>query len=514
MDRRLRYFYFGPVTNSAVLLSQDELDIECPSTDGPDGRRARALIRSVSHETHDYLMTLYWSSFNQVLPVINRKAYEDDFTSRSVGYYSNLLHLCQLAMGFRFSDKTRQDMKALARGSFESIFHQEAKYMIDTEIEQPRGLPTISALLLMGDLECGVGRDNVGWMMHAMAIRIALDLRLNLAPSHCETQLNQEAWLGRQTLWACTVYDCYWALFGQRPTTIKVEEIEVDLCTPNQDGADAFDPSKGEAFSAGRVYGALLELMSIAGRIYSDPETLRTPRISELHKTSLKRELQCWYAQLDGSLTLTPENIREASPDMFLLHQQYHSMLILLHWPLVESPGVGGITNYFDMTQQRQREVMNALHICRKSAVAVTRIYQEYMKRFDPTKLFITCVQHIVTAASALIASCQIGGVSSDTCIQQLRILSTVITAAATTYKPAGIIRTLLEEALTELSLDLPYRLGSSSSAPLDTLVNLNGDTFEWNLAHFVNDTCTEPEESWVSCLLHNSGRAEQFAYS
>lgn len=33
MDRRLRYFYFGPVTNSAVLLSQDELDAESPSTD-------------------------------------------------------------------------------------------------------------------------------------------------------------------------------------------------------------------------------------------------------------------------------------------------------------------------------------------------------------------------------------------------------------------------------------------------------------------------------------------------
>lgn len=32
MDRRLRYFYFGPVTNSAVLLSQDKLDAESPST--------------------------------------------------------------------------------------------------------------------------------------------------------------------------------------------------------------------------------------------------------------------------------------------------------------------------------------------------------------------------------------------------------------------------------------------------------------------------------------------------
>lgn len=345
-------------------------------------------------------MNLYWSSFNRVLPVINRKAYEDDFNSRSMGYYSSLLHLCQLAMGFRFSDKSRHDMKAIARGAFESIFHQEAKYMIDTEIEQPRGLPTISALLLMGDLECGVGRDNVGWMMHAMAIRIALDLRLNLAPSHYETQPNQEAWLGRQTLRACTVYDCYWALFGQRPTTIKVAEIEVDLCTPSQDGANAFDSGTGEALPTGRVYEALLELMSIAGRIYSDPETLRTPRISELHKTSLKRELQCWYAQLDSSLNLTPQNLIDATPDMFLLHQQYHSMLILLHWPLVDSPGVAGITNYFDMTQQRQREVSSALHICHKSAVAITRIYQEYTKRFDATKLFITCVQHAVSWSS------------------------------------------------------------------------------------------------------------------
>lgn len=65
-----------------------------------------------------------------------------------------------------------------------------------------------------------------------------------------------------------------------------------------------------------------------------------------------------------------------------------------------------------------------------------------------------------------------------------------------------------------ELCLDLPHHLDSSSAAPLDSQVNLDGENFEWNLAQFVNDANTEPELSWGSCLLHNSERAEGFAYS
>ena len=58
----------------------------------------------------------------------------------------------------------------------ESTLHREAKYMLDHELERPGGIPSVVALLLLGDLECGVGRDNLGWMYGGMAVRLAFDI--------------------------------------------------------------------------------------------------------------------------------------------------------------------------------------------------------------------------------------------------------------------------------------------------------------------------------------------------
>jgi hypothetical protein len=47
----------------------------------------------------------------------------------------------------------------------ESDLHREAKYLFEYELEKPGGIPSVQALLILGDLECGVGRDNTGWMI-------------------------------------------------------------------------------------------------------------------------------------------------------------------------------------------------------------------------------------------------------------------------------------------------------------------------------------------------------------
>ena len=67
-------------------------------------------------------------------------------------------------MGYRGADMDRDDMKKISLGNRESTLHREAKYMLDIELERPGGIPSVQALLLLSDLECGVGRDNTGWM--------------------------------------------------------------------------------------------------------------------------------------------------------------------------------------------------------------------------------------------------------------------------------------------------------------------------------------------------------------
>lgn len=157
---RLRFF--GPTANSHVYAeSVDKLD----SREPPEQvRRAERIIRSLTTTTYDYLMSVFWEYYNGVLVVIDQAAFEADRDSQNPKFYSSFLHISMLASGYRFADKDRDDIIKISLGNRESTLHREAKYMLDIELERPGGIPSVQALLLLGDLECGVGRDNTGWM--------------------------------------------------------------------------------------------------------------------------------------------------------------------------------------------------------------------------------------------------------------------------------------------------------------------------------------------------------------
>lgn len=160
LSGRLRFF--GPTANSHVYAeSPDQFD----SREPPEQvRRAERIIRSLSATTYDYLMNHFWEYYNSIIPVIDRDAFEADRESQNPKFYSSFLHITILAMGYRGCDTDRDDMRRISLGHRESTLHREAKYMLDIELERPGGIPSVQALLLLGDLECGVGRDNTGWM--------------------------------------------------------------------------------------------------------------------------------------------------------------------------------------------------------------------------------------------------------------------------------------------------------------------------------------------------------------
>jgi hypothetical protein len=118
-------------------------------------RRAERIIRSLPIETYDYLMELFWQCYNPVIHVLHQEAFNEDREAGRSQFYSGFLHVCVLAMGFRFADKQRMDIQKIALPQMESTLHREAKYMLDHELERPGGIPSVVAMLLLGDLECG-----------------------------------------------------------------------------------------------------------------------------------------------------------------------------------------------------------------------------------------------------------------------------------------------------------------------------------------------------------------------
>lgn len=47
--------------------------------------------------------------------------------------------------------------------------------MLEHELERSSGIPSVFALILLGDLDFGVGRDTLGWL-YGMEVQLAFDI--------------------------------------------------------------------------------------------------------------------------------------------------------------------------------------------------------------------------------------------------------------------------------------------------------------------------------------------------
>lgn len=158
---RLRYF--GPTTNFHIYSGAKNIPYILDSR-GQE-RHGLSILEDISPATTEYLMDLYWTYYNTVLYVVHKEAFLEDQREKRHVNYSALLHICILAMGIRFADPTRPDINGLLLGAGrESRLQIEAKRLLEYELQIPGGLPSVQAMLILGDLECAVGRDNTGWM--------------------------------------------------------------------------------------------------------------------------------------------------------------------------------------------------------------------------------------------------------------------------------------------------------------------------------------------------------------
>lgn len=195
-------------------------------------RSVERVLRELGPETHDHLMESFWSYYDPVMQVVDRDIFEEDRKAGGGLSYSGLLHICILAMGYRYANPKRTDIQKISLPNKESTLHREAKYLVEFEFEKPGGIPSVQALLLLGQLESGSGRDSVGWTyagikifltflntktitlgtlnklisLIGIAFRFAIDIGLNL---DCST-LNlskREREFRSYVLRACTAFD-------------------------------------------------------------------------------------------------------------------------------------------------------------------------------------------------------------------------------------------------------------------------------------------------------------------
>lgn len=408
--------FFGSLMN--CHLPSDKTAISRSSEIVEHARRATKTIRLLSQETHDYLMDLFWDHFNTVLHVIHKEAFLEDYEHGSSHFYSPFLHICVLAVGFRYSDKSRADIQRIALEPRESTFHREAKYMLDVELERPGGIPQVQALLLLANCECVVGRDHTGWLYSGMAVRLAFDIGLHL-DTRSSGLSEREVDVRHMTLWAwydplhplhplltsfilmhCSViFDKYWSLFLGRPTSIKSSDLEVYTLAKRFERLGACLPNGPGLPLETQIYEALLDLMEIAGRAAENRESVMTTwgnfdRNAYRLLVSMDRELTNWHARLPEALRWEPANIQTAPRSFFIMHQQYHSMHIQIRRPFARYEE--SVTpNPKDLSEDGV--VMSIRKACTSHAIAVVKNFWHYRQRFSTKQIFCGALQTSVS---------------------------------------------------------------------------------------------------------------------
>ncbi|KAM0349636.1 hypothetical protein ACHAPU_003463 [Fusarium lateritium] len=299
---------------------------------------------------------------------------------------------------------------------------------------------------------------------------------------------------------ACVIFDRYWGLFLGRPLAIKSQDVDLLSNRFSQLTSFGLDAPKMDLTS--EIYEQLIELMELAGRIVEIRDLTNSDKPVEskgilvaneaeenryLQVINLDRQLQNWYRRLPERMAWKPSNVKTAPYSFFLLHQQYHVTMILLHRPWAkygsitsdststgshpspeadrrvdsESPGhhsSHAAEGSSISTDDRQQVVHGsrtslARSICTHQAIRVARIFWQHRQRFDGRKIFITGIQHAGTASIALIAALayQRGEPNFQTYIGYLEILSDAVGDMSSTYHPASRMHDLLKAVLEQI---------------------------------------------------------------
>jgi hypothetical protein len=339
-----------------------------------------------------------------------------------------------------------------------------------------------------------------------MANRLAFDIGLHVECSS-DSIPEAEVQVRRQLMTACLLFDRYWALLLSRPTNIKMRDVGIKMAK----GSSLLSPvdltglgTAAPKAADDQVHGQLVDLMELAGRI-TDNIAAVSPNSSPardaedkayLRLLALDGQLQKWYHALPEHLTWKPVNIKTAPFGFFLLHQQYHTCMILLHRPWARSDAV---LSDFNIDGQQQsiasdQRALLARKICTQHAIRISQIFWQHRQRFDGRKISFTAYHHAGTAAVALIAALahpSDTGTDRQNLHKFLELLLAAISDMSVAYQPAlrmhGLLKAMLVTVVSGNANSAPGIVDLSKAfAPTGAMLNsssvLFGNDPQWSV--------------------------------
>ncbi|KAH7242073.1 fungal-specific transcription factor domain-containing protein [Fusarium tricinctum] len=347
-------------------------------------------------------------------------------------------------------------------------------------------ITTIVGLVLLGSTYNARGETSKGWLYTGYAIRMVYDLGLHLDPKKT-TENPEEIEIRRRVFWGTFVCDKLQSLYMGRPVAINLRDSQVsreflDL----YEETEPFLPSTlitgspcppcppltvegtipihsvstfQQLCLLSKIMTTIVNCFYVVGATFSNAQ-------SSLAK--IEQALQQWRDMLPSELDFQPwlalsETGQRQTPNIMVLHNLYHSLIILAHRPFISDGHICSTT-----TPGRSWEQ------CTIAARCITSIASVYRSTYGLSgapyvlayTVYVACTIHVRNAASRHEPGDHMSLLKSS-----LQCLDELCIANPGVIKPAKSIRRLIEANKLNLGTD-------EASTEHEISADLNNNTF------------------------------------
>ncbi|OQU96210.1 AMP-binding enzyme domain-containing protein isoform 1 [Cladophialophora immunda] len=457
-----------PLTPAFDLYQASWADASAQSAE-----RISATIARLDAALHTYLLAQFWERFNACIRLVHQAAFlagleehhhdhhHDHHASPSSGrycpcrhFYSPELHLAVLAMGLRRADRSRPDMAPLLLPDHDSTLHRDLRDAAGllpprSSISNRWTLAQVQAVVILALLERERGRDQSARLALDSALTMIHDIQAGSgAPDLLSMHVSDdELIVQRMTLRAACLIHSHWSVFDNgleltpAPSTNGSSRGDLVSWPRHLRGNSRLLVPQGADVDL-QIYNAHLALMGIATDREDDDCADNGPgdqdpfcRVTRLH-TRLKR----WYASLPSHLRWSTEQSKHSGPpSLFLLHQQYHAVLILLFRPLSSEESLQNILSPLDAATTCHQLAASIASLTLSHAMQLASLLSESVERFELGAILPLALQQGALAASVLLSSApNIKNESTRSSVsRQLDLLQRFFTKTSAVHIPA-----------------------------------------------------------------------------
>ncbi|KAJ6042995.1 uncharacterized protein N7446_001191 [Penicillium canescens] len=412
--------YFGSSSGRVELLHSNAADTDhvAPTSLPPVGSRLNQFCQEIqsgcdiSEDLKEHLIAIYFEWEQPWCQLVDESLFRESMQSKG-RYFSPLLLNSILAIGSRYSDRPEVRSVRDDPNTAGQAFLEIAEVLLHFDLQSP-SITTIQSLGILAIMYVATGSDSKGWLKHGMAVRLALDMGLNLNSatlhkSHVFSEVEIE--LRKQIYWALFCTDKMWASYTGRVCTMLDSQALVQLPLPSGTGQEPTSPR--EALRS--LHHALSTQCQILEKILTSlyaPKSLSPGVQRHTFFDQCLLELKSWKYRLPVELQIKLSAGSDARththtrPYTFILHMVYHTSLIMLTKPFLarkqrpsrETPSTGGLSK--DQGQdQSDPTAERAMTLCMDAAREISLLGEQYRKAFGSFRQTPVTATHCTLSA-------------------------------------------------------------------------------------------------------------------